>query len=215
MKDSLDLKAIERKAWRSTFSDGIWDIYLGWLLVVLGLMTYMNDLGLAMAVRYAVPMLLMVLGMIGMWLGKRYITMPRLGRVEFSEERKDRRGHVRLFLLGLVVLTVVLWLTFSRSLAGAAASPGAATWQPAVVWVVLVSAAFVFLANRYDYGRFYLIGLFYASTVPLDEALTALTGWDVSIVPFSGLGLLLMLMGAQRLWQFLQRYPDRSEAGAA
>jgi hypothetical protein len=37
MSQNLDLKAIERKAFRSVHEDGLWDIYIGGLLLVMSL----------------------------------------------------------------------------------------------------------------------------------------------------------------------------------
>ena len=37
MSQNLDLKILERKAFRSVHQDGLWDIYLGGLLLVLSL----------------------------------------------------------------------------------------------------------------------------------------------------------------------------------
>ena len=36
MTEPLNLKEIEKKAWRSTFEDGLWDIYLGSLFFIMG-----------------------------------------------------------------------------------------------------------------------------------------------------------------------------------
>jgi len=39
MTDNLDLKELEKKAWRSTFQDGLWDIYFGLLIFGMGIYT--------------------------------------------------------------------------------------------------------------------------------------------------------------------------------
>ena len=37
MTQNINLKALEKKAWRSVFQDGLWDIFLGLLLMAFGL----------------------------------------------------------------------------------------------------------------------------------------------------------------------------------
>jgi hypothetical protein len=37
MSQSISLKELERKAFRSTFQDGLWDMYLGFLLLMMGM----------------------------------------------------------------------------------------------------------------------------------------------------------------------------------
>ena len=40
MSETLDLKAIERKAFRATHQDGLWDIYIGWVVGSMALLMF-------------------------------------------------------------------------------------------------------------------------------------------------------------------------------
>lgn len=37
MTEKVDLRELEKKAWKSTFQDGLWDIYFGLLFMGMGL----------------------------------------------------------------------------------------------------------------------------------------------------------------------------------
>ena len=40
MSQEIDLKQIERKAFRSTYQDGLWDIYIGLVVIFMALYMY-------------------------------------------------------------------------------------------------------------------------------------------------------------------------------
>ena len=37
MSESIDLKSLEKKAYRSVFNDGLWDLFIGMLILNFGL----------------------------------------------------------------------------------------------------------------------------------------------------------------------------------
>ena len=45
MNNKLDLKEVEQKVFQTTFQDGLWDIYLGLLLIIFGLSPLLEYLG--------------------------------------------------------------------------------------------------------------------------------------------------------------------------
>ena len=88
--DDTDLKKIESKVWTSYFKDGLWDIFFGLMLLTMGLRTLTDN------VLFTFGMLAAVLVHI---LGKRWITVPRLGVVRFSETRRKKRSFL-IYLIG-------------------------------------------------------------------------------------------------------------------
>ncbi len=99
MSATLSPKELERKAFRSTFQDGIWDIYLGLLLLLMGVSSALTRITELRENQLVLIMLISaVVIMTGFFLGKKFITAPRLGRAKFSEERKTKVKKVRLAL---------------------------------------------------------------------------------------------------------------------
>jgi hypothetical protein len=116
MSDVLDLKQIERKAFRSTYADGLYDMYTGAVTMAIGVFMVRPEGG------YTVINLILALALLGTayglyWAGKRYITLPRLGQVRFGEMRQRKKKTLALILgiavlvqAALVGLTVFVWL---------------------------------------------------------------------------------------------------------
>ncbi len=109
MNDAMDLKTLEKSAWKSFHKDGLWDIYLGlilWALAIFlgsGMEVIEND-----AWRLFAYTLLIGGAFLVFWAGKRYITIPRLGLVKFGPARKRRKLHLALILGGFTLVTLIL-----------------------------------------------------------------------------------------------------------
>jgi len=99
MNTTAELKALEERAYKETWQDGILDVMLGVALILLGILFRTELAGLA-------GVFVAVLAMPFWALGKKLITVPRLGYVEFGEDRKAReRGWTKqLLVFGVVTL---------------------------------------------------------------------------------------------------------------
>lgn len=110
MSEQLNLKELELRAYRSTFQDGLWDLYLAGFMASLGILgiiglrdteTWIWLIGYTVLVG-GVCVLFM--------LGKRYITVPRLGMVKFGPARKRRKITLTIILGISVMFNIVLLL---------------------------------------------------------------------------------------------------------
>jgi hypothetical protein len=107
MATQLDLKEIERKAFRSIYQDGLWDVYYGFMLISMAIFLFRPVGG------YSPVNILVMVGCFGMsyllfYLGKKFITLPRMGQVKFREARKKRNRTLIIVLSCFVALQVVL-----------------------------------------------------------------------------------------------------------
>jgi len=99
MSYELDLKEIERQVYMSYSEDGLADIAIGFVIMAWGLLLLTEPSGLIA--------LLGLLGM-GIWyLGKRFITIPRIGAIEPSPKMERRLRSLAMFLLVLGLMA--LW----------------------------------------------------------------------------------------------------------
>jgi hypothetical protein len=203
MNAPIDLKNLERRAWTSYFQDGLWDIYLGLLLFILGLMTSVLYDMESRWLRYLIYFVLIG----GAWLlfqaGRRFITLPRLGRARFNVERRKRKARLGLIMSAFLLLNVLLlFLTV-------AAGRYPETWgrfMPEGLALKLFIGAFVGSAmafNAYfnDFNRGYYIALVFALTFAGTEIL------DSPAVFWIG-GALIFIPGLVLLVRFLQHYPN-------
>ena len=110
MRPDIDLKQLERKAFTATFQDGLWDIFIAAMALGFAITPFINrvlhsDFWSAASV---LPLHLLVLT--GVFLGKKYLTVPRLGSVKFAPARV--RKMTRLGWLAMILLTLTAAVGF-------------------------------------------------------------------------------------------------------
>jgi hypothetical protein len=202
MNAPIDLKKLEQKAWTSTYQDGLWDIYLGMLLFAIGLLsTFLNGIESRWIV-YLIYFAALGGSWLLFWLGKRLITMPRLGRVKFGAERRRKKLHLTLVMGTFVVLNVLL-IFFT-----VAANNNPATWgrfMPGGLAVplfiaVYVGAAIAFIAYFNDFTRGYYVAGVFALTFGATEI------FNNPIFYWIG-GALVFIPGVALFVLFLRQHP--------
>jgi len=188
MAQDVDLKQIERKAWTSYFQDGLWDIFIGLLMLGMGFNILFDETVWYIAI--------FALGFLVMIIGRRLITIPRVGRVKFGPARRIKQKKV------FVVLAISLLVGFAVSfipLSGVDPSTivVAAT---AGVWIILI---FGLVAYFMDFRRLYAYGLLFAIAMALAIALDDL----IPTIIFFVSGSVALLIGLVVLIRFIRKYP--------
>jgi len=210
MSEKINLKELERKAFRSTFQDGLWDIFLGMLLLNMGGSTLLG--GSEMSPLWSMIVLTVFAGVVLFlfWAGKKFITTPRIGSVKFGAQRKSKLKRVRLvlFMSVLVGALMSIWGVGSR----VAGVPYliAQVPLPAYVWAVQCVVVFSLAAYFMDVTRFYFYGVLYALPFPLGILLahnTDLSGSVSMAITFGLAGGPMVLVGVVLFFRFLRRYP--------
>jgi len=111
MTEHIDIKAMEKKAWISTFQDGLWDIYFGLLIMGMGFSWLGGFFGLPETLNVLVTVMGWDIGvLLVFFLGKKYITRPRMGLVKFGQIRKKRNKLLGLFIGLMVVFTLITFI---------------------------------------------------------------------------------------------------------
>lgn len=210
MSQRIDLKEIERKAWRSFYQDGLWDIFLGLLLLAMAISALLSDIGASEPVQYGIMIALEALAILVLFVGKRLITVPRMGRVKFGPKRRRRLSKVSVILAISVLAGVVLFV------AAQAVRGNLLEWMtlefifPAG-WVVNCLVVFGLMAYFLDFSRLYVIGVMYAIAVPLDILQREFTSIDLTFAAFGVPAAVILLMGAVVFARFLRDYPLPTE----
>lgn len=206
MSQTISLKELERKAWRSVFQHGLWDIYLGLLLLAMAIGALLSDIGVPEAWSTTIYVALMVLSMLILWAGKRFITLPRMGRVTFGPKRKTKLNWVRVVLLLSVLVGAGV------SVAGLAVRGNRPEWLnttfffPAA-WVVNAMVVFSLGAYFLDFNRLYLIGVLYALPVPLDIMFHKFASMDLTFFAIGVPAMVILIVGLVMFVRFLREYP--------
>jgi len=208
MSERISLKELERKAWRSFFQDGLWDIYLGLLLLGMGSGRLASYIGLPEESGWSLlPNLAMsIVSMILLWAGKRFITVPRMGRVKVGQKGKARKRKARMLVTASVLVEVVLFVIELVAYRNPPRRLNLTTVFPAV-YVLNMLVIFSLGAHFLDFSRLYLIGVMYALPVPLDIALDEFAGIDIGFAAFAAPAAVILLIGTALFIRFLHDYP--------
>jgi hypothetical protein len=207
MSQDINLKNLERKAWRSVFQDGLWDIYLGLLLMAMAIFALLSKTNIPKAQQMVIYMGLVVLAMLILWAGKRLITVPRMGRVKFGPKGKARKNRARVIMAISILVGVVVFIFTWQALKS--------DWSKEVPLHLIVPAAWAlnmlvfFSLGAYflDYDRLYLIGVMYALPVPVDIWLDEFVGIKLGFIAFAVPAAVILIVGLVAFIRFLRDYP--------
>jgi hypothetical protein len=213
MTDLSDLKAVEKKAFKSTFEDGAWDLYLGVMLlplVIFPLVRYALHADLAWAVLAMA--LIYALAFAGFrWL-KKHVTQPRLGMIQPGLSRRKKLHTLRMVGAVAVLATIALVLLTIPANPLTRISVFGISFQSVILGLPLVFWKFTFLAIigsalaawLLDFPRLLLYGVLLGIAVPVDSVYFSESGW-MPLTTFTA--LLAIGIGLVCLVRFLRRYP--------
>lgn len=207
MGEEIDLKELEKKAWRSFFQDGLWDIYFGLLLLALGLSSFTLFINLPEPLNlivvlipiYSIAILLLILG-------KKYITTPRIGYIKFGTKRKKIKKKLAL-ILGVQVIITILMVIFTAF--------GLFQYIQinSIIIMLMIGLLFVALpigiiAYFWDFPRLYVYGLLGGSGFFIAEILNPIIGQPFDLfIPYIIISGSMLIVGMSYFIRFLKKYP--------
>ena len=107
MSERLDLKNAERKVFRATFDDGLWDIIIAGLALQFAVAPLLSPaLGDFWSSVIFVPFLGLLF--LAIWLTRKYVVKPRTGVVKFGKQRIKRLKKFTLVMVVINVLALIL-----------------------------------------------------------------------------------------------------------
>ena len=208
-----DLKSLERTAFRKFYDDGILDMYLGAMLIVMGLSALIADRVASEGMSMLIMLGLALIVTIPLLIVRRRLLRARLGTFVPGPARKRRIQGTRLVLLASVAVGVVMF-GVGTAIGDSSVDTFAALLP--VIW--FFNSAIVFGAGAYflDVPRFYLIGVIYGMAMPLLIWPDLL--WDFRVAPWIAFGLpgaVVLAIGVDRLIRFLRDYPATEPSDVA
>jgi len=210
--NQINLNNLERKVFLSTYQDGLWDMYLGLIVICMSFFLYRPATGYSplnivlmlacMAVAYAIFLA-----------GKKFITQPRMGQVKFGEKRARRKKTMAL-VLGVVVLIQVAFLgiqfigwrnpEFGATLNTFLKEKNAMDLAVATLGSLFVGPSMILVAYFMDFTRGYFTAVMMALAVFL---MIYLNQPIYAII----IGILTITPGVVLFLRFLQKYPLHRE----
>ena len=208
MSQKMNLKEIERKAFTSTFQDGLWDLYLGLQLLAWGLALLLEEivpLSDWWAAVLAAPLMLVYLAI---FVAKKYITAPRIGHVKFGSKRKVKVQRVVAITSVMVLLGLLVGALWWGGIKTGLPEWVAGIPLPPVTWVLLLITGFSLAAYFLDFNRLYLYGVLYAISLPTRIILKQNPDLgSVSLIAYFVSGGVMVLIGVVLFIRFLHDYP--------
>jgi cytosine/uracil/thiamine/allantoin permease len=202
MNTPVSLKTAERKAFRTTLADGLWDIFIACLLLSLAIAPLFSA---TLGDFWSSAIFLPIYGLVylAIWLLRKHVIRPRIGTVKFGavRQKKLRRFttimlvlNVLVFVAGLVVALVVNFQ--DRAQFG---------WLISLFLGLFVLMGFSMAGTLLDTPRYYLYGLMLLAAPPIGEWLyqqhgfthhgyPVVFGFSAAVMILTGLVLFLRLL---------------------
>lgn len=203
---NFDLKELERRAFKATFQDGLWDIYLGLMLLPMTIwfvLVIPRDLPDILVI--GTMMVLLLLPYLGFWLSKKYVVAPRLGYVRFGKGRQKKRKKIGLVLsLSVMISAILVIMTATATIPELAILP---LWTvPVGIMGIKLIIVFSLLAYYLDFPRAYLYGWFYALAI---VELVQKMGTEAAYIVLAPLfALVMIILGSILFIRFLRSHPS-------
>jgi len=206
MSQEISLKQLERKVYTSFFQDGLWDIYLGLLLLSMGMSQPLAAMGASLVWATVLSLALAALGLLIFVGGKRWLTVPRLGTVRFGHARRvGGKRAAAVFSLSVLVGAVLFALSWTgvTRIAVLEVIP-----LPALIFAANCIVVFGLAGYFLDFSRLYAYAVLYAAAFPLAVLLRGPAqlpyGWPLAYSVASGP---MLIIGLVLLIRFVHEYP--------
>ncbi|MFX1384015.1 MAG: hypothetical protein ACFFBP_16380 [Promethearchaeota archaeon] len=211
MTENLDLKKIEKKTWRSFFEDGIFEIYLGLLHIGVGIAWSFIDVA-PFSVFNLFGIILIVFGFLFFILGKKFITIPRVGKIKFGRKRKVRKMKTVIILSVNVILLLIIYLFGLLSPPEYLIFP---SWfNSLIIGFLFTGVPMSIVAYFLDFPRLYIIAFQWSITIFLLDMFSLILSEPFNIIiTFAINGSIMVCMGLYFFIKFLIKYPSPKKEG--
>ena len=211
MDKNLDLKELERKAFRSTFQDGLWDIFLGLIFTQFAIAPLLTDIGMGDLGSSAVFVPVYILAFLLLRYGKKYITLPRMGLVRYGNYRKKSIKKM-IFLCNIMLFLGLIAGLFAFTKSDIKLSE----WIFPGFFSAMLLLGFSMAAYYLKLSRLFLYGLLLSFSIPIGELLYRYEGASHHGFPivFSIASITIISIGVVLLIRFLRNYPNPTTESA-
>ena len=188
MSEKIDLREIEKKAW-TTFSskDGFYDIFIGVMLIISAIQAFFYNIWFTSFIFISILIVP---------LGKRYITIPRVGLVKFGPARI--MNQLKMLVIIAIAISATFILYFIQVYVDDPPAYLGSIWIASLV-------AIIFGAIGYFMNNFRLVvyGMMWAS----GEILWRIYGEPTGPLLMLTFGIIIVFIGVFVTLRFIQNYP--------
>ena len=152
MSQPISLREADRKVFRSAYSDGLWDIFLGCFFLMFAIGPYLSpSLGDFWSSVVFLPFWGVVF--LVLWLIRKYVVIPRIGVVKFGLARRNKLMKFSMVMLVVNVVALILGLVAAMNFGRV---PGQ---MITIIFGLILLTGFSIAAYFLDFTRLYIYGL--------------------------------------------------------
>ena len=204
MGEDIDLKELEKRAYTSIFQDGLFDIFIG--LIVIGWIT--NSLGDFFDTSFVITILFsyyIVVCTLFILL-KAFVSTPRMGKAKFGPTRKLNVKRFFIFsIINTSILVILLVLPYTGLFQGISVG--------GLLFPLLISTVFIWfplslVAFFIKFNRMYVYAIIGGLAFFFSDVLRDFVPYLISSCIIFGIsGGIILIIGLQIFLKFLKKYP--------
>jgi hypothetical protein len=214
MSETTDLRQVIKRTYQlASFEDGLWDLLLGTIFMLLAIYPITREL---LGPERNIVLFLVVLGLLagGHLALRHFISVPRIG---YARTRRSPKLRLLLIFTAVMVLLTLSLVLVTLLSPGSEAAPSATAEISSergytVELIVLLVIGGLFSAMGYFFGvsRLYFYGWLIGLANLGSVYMTHNAGWSFNI-PLAFVAGMILLVGFVLLGRFLRKYPIRTQ----
>lgn len=211
MTQHSDLRALEREAFSRFYEDGLFDLLLGVMMVIMSISALVQDWSASEPATLAFMVVAAMVAVVGFMVIRERLVRPRLGEFKPGPARRRRITLTRLVLLASCLLGLAA-LAATTVAHGSDVPPDSVEVILPIVWFVNATLVLGVMAYLLDVPRFALYGVLFGLVGPMMIWPSAV--WDLRVppvLPFAIPALPILVIGGWKLMRFLRTYPVRRD----
>jgi hypothetical protein len=152
MSQQVSLKEAEKKAFRATFNDGLWDVFLGCFFLMFVIAPYLSTrLGDFWSAAVFLPFWVFIY--IAIRLIRKHMVIPRIGVATFGRARKAKLMRFSMVMLVINIAAFILGIVAAANIDRISGR------MIMILFGLLLLGGFSLAAYFLDFGRLYIYGL--------------------------------------------------------
>jgi hypothetical protein len=203
MVRNIDLQDVKANVFRSTFQDGLMELYLGLMLLSFGSGPVLDALHLSENATLVVSVISVMVLVMGLVLLREYVVVPRRGRVRFGARRRRRQQRVALAIM------ISLYAAFGILCAAGTAHLPLGRWGVLAIFGGIIVLPFWLCAHFLQIPRLYGYGALVVAALWIGHGLgSGLAALVAAGGIMTGIGIVLFV-------RFVREHPIPPAAEAA
>lgn len=202
MVQKISLKQAERKVFRTTFQDGLWDIFIGCFVLQFAVAPLLSSkLGDFWSSAVFIPFWTLVFGVV--WLVRKSVVVPRLGSVNLGPARKTQLTKFFVVMVVINLVAFIMGIFFAMRFDVSSGLLYMATFGFIVLALSSVAAYFLELPRLFIYGLLFVLSLVIGEWL-FAQFKVANHGFPITFGLTTGI---IIVTGMVRFMRLLQKYP--------